>query len=49
MVLRRIEATNIGEYQDRKAGVGLLVSRGKGDGIGYFSEGKPGKEITFEK
>jgi hypothetical protein len=30
--------------------VGVLVSRGKKKGIRgeYFSEGKPGKEITFE-
>jgi hypothetical protein len=30
--------------------VGGLVSRGRGERIGggYFSEGKPGKGITFE-
>jgi hypothetical protein len=27
---------SIGECQDREAGVGGLVSRGKGDGIGGF-------------
>ena len=32
--------SSIGECQDREAGVGGLVSRGKGDGIGRFSEGK---------
>ena len=26
--------------QDREAGMGGLVSRGRGDGIGRFSEGK---------
>jgi hypothetical protein len=31
---------SIGECQDREAGVGGLVSRGRGDGIGEFSEGK---------
>jgi hypothetical protein len=30
---------SIGEYQDREAGVGGLVSRGRGNGIGSF-EGK---------
>jgi hypothetical protein len=30
-----------------EVGVGGLVSRGKGDGMG-FSEGKPGKRATFE-
>jgi hypothetical protein len=31
----------------RGSGSGWVVSRGRGDGIGV-SEGKPGKEITFE-
>ena len=39
---------SVGECQDREAGVGGLVSRGRADGIGGFSEGKPGKRITFE-
>ena len=30
----------IGECQDQEAGVGGLVSRGRADGIGGFSEGK---------
>ena len=38
---------SVGECQDREAGVGGLVSRGKGRGRGT-SEGKPGKGITFE-
>jgi hypothetical protein len=40
--------SSVGECQDREAGVGGLVSRGRGEGIGGFSEGKPGKAITFE-
>jgi hypothetical protein len=40
---------NVGECQGQEAEVGGLVSKGKGD---YrrkgFSEGKPGKGITFE-
>jgi hypothetical protein len=38
------------ECQDREAGVGRLVSRGRGRGKGIFrfSEGKLGKGITFE-
>ena len=31
---------SVGECQDREAGVGELVSRGKVDGIRGFSEGK---------
>lgn len=30
---------NVGECQGREAGVGGLVNRGRGDGIGGFSEG----------
>jgi hypothetical protein len=40
--------SSIGEYQDQEVGVGGLVSRGKGGGDKRFSEGKPGKGITFE-
>lgn len=32
---------SVGEYQDQEAGVGELVSRGRG-------EEKPGKGVTFE-
>ena len=41
---------SVGECQDQEAGVGGLVSRGSGEGIGRrcFLEGKPGKGITFE-
>jgi hypothetical protein len=31
---------SVGECQDREAGVGGLVCRGREDGIGGFSEGK---------
>jgi hypothetical protein len=37
---------SIGEWQGQEAGVGGLVSRGRGDR--GFSEGKPGNGITFE-
>jgi hypothetical protein len=37
------------ECQDREAGVGGWVGeQGKGGGDRRFSEGKPGKGITFE-
>ena len=38
------------EWQGQEVGVGGLVSRGRGEGIegGCFSEGEPGKGITFE-
>jgi hypothetical protein len=41
---------SVGECQGQEVGVGGLVSRGRGKGIGggCFSEGKPGKGITFE-
>ena len=35
---------SVGECQDREAGVGGLVSRGKGDGIGDFQRGNQGRE-----
>jgi hypothetical protein len=38
----------MGECQGQEAGVDGLVSRGRGKGIGDFSEGKQGKGITFE-
>jgi hypothetical protein len=31
---------SIGDWQDQEAGVGGLVSRGKGGGIGGFQRGK---------
>jgi hypothetical protein len=44
--------SNVGECQDQEAGVGGLVSRGRGEGTGdrggCFLEGKPGKGVTFE-
>jgi hypothetical protein len=39
---------SVGECQDREAGMGGLVSRRRGYGIGGFLEGKPGNRITFE-
>jgi hypothetical protein len=37
-----------GECQSQEVGVGELGSRGRGEMIGDFSEGKLGKGITFE-
>jgi hypothetical protein len=45
LVLRRLD---VGECQDREAGVSALVIRGRGDGIRGVLEGIPGKGITFE-
>jgi hypothetical protein len=39
--------TNVSECQDREAGVGRLVSRGRRDGIGGFRVGETGKGIRF--
>ena len=39
---------SVGECQDREAGTGGLVSRGRGNRIRGFSEGKRGKGVTFE-
>ena len=36
--------SSVGECQDREAGVGGLVSRPKGDGIGDFQRGNQGRE-----
>ena len=46
----KAQCSCVGECQAREAGVGGLVSRGRGEHIGDrgFSEGKPGKGITFE-
>ena len=38
---------SVGECQGQEEGVGGLVSRGRGEGIGDF-QGKLGKGITFE-
>jgi hypothetical protein len=37
-----------GECQSQESGMGVLVSRGRGEGDREFSEGKPGKGIKFE-
>jgi hypothetical protein len=39
---------SIGKCLDQEAGVGRLGNRGRGQGIGDFSEGNQGKQITFE-
>jgi hypothetical protein len=39
---------SVGECLGQEAGVGGLVSRGRGRGWGGVSEAKPGKGITFE-
>jgi hypothetical protein len=39
---------SVGECQVQEVGVGWLVSRVRMDGMEEFSEGKSGKEITFE-
>jgi hypothetical protein len=44
----KVRCLSVGECQNREAGVGGLVSRGRRDGIGGYSEGKPGKGIPFE-
>ena len=36
----KAQCLSVGECQDREAGVGGLVSRGRGDGIGGFQRGK---------
>ena len=36
LVLRRLDVPVYGEYQDRKVGVGRLVSRGRGKVVGVF-------------
>jgi hypothetical protein len=44
----KVLCPRIGECQGQESGVGGLVSRRMWEGIGGFSEGKPGKGITFE-
>jgi hypothetical protein len=44
----KVLCPSIGECQGQEAGVGRLVSSGRGKRIGDFSEGKLGKGITFE-
>jgi hypothetical protein len=46
--LAKILCPSIGECQDQEVGVGGLRSRGRGEGLGGFSERKLGKGITFE-
>jgi hypothetical protein len=42
----KVLCPSIGECQGQEAGMGGLVSRGRGDR--GFSEGKPGKGVKFE-
>ena len=44
----KVLCPSVGECQDREAGVGGLVSRGRGNGIWGFSEEKWVKGIKFE-
>jgi hypothetical protein len=44
----KVLCPSIGKCQTREAEVGELGSSGSGEGIGDFSEGKPGKEPIFE-
>ena len=43
----KVLCPNIWECLGQEAGVGGLVSKGSGEGIGGFPKGKPGKGITF--
>jgi hypothetical protein len=42
------QCSSVGEYQDREAGVGGLVSTGRGKGIGGFRRGNEEGVITLE-
>ena len=46
----KILCPSVGECQGQEVGLGGLVSRRKGRSVRgrVFSEGKPGKKITFE-
>ena len=44
----KVLSPDVGECQGQEAGVGWLGNRGRGKGIGRFSEGKIGNGITFE-
>jgi hypothetical protein len=39
---------SVGKCQGQEVGMGGLVEQGEGGGDREFSEGKPGKGITFE-
>ena len=43
----KVLCPSVGEFQGCEAGVGGLVNRVRGGGNRGFSEGKPGKGITF--
>jgi hypothetical protein len=44
----KVLCPSVGECQDQEAGVGGLVSRGRGEGIGDFWRGNLDKGIIFE-
>jgi hypothetical protein len=44
----KAQCPSVEQCQDRKMGVGGLVSRVRGERDRGFPEGKPGKKITFE-
>jgi hypothetical protein len=44
----KAQCPSVGECQDRQARMGRLMSRWRRDGIGWVSESKQGKGITFE-
>ena len=44
----KVLCPSVRECQGQEAGVGGLVSRKRGKGIGSFGVVKPGKGITFE-
>jgi hypothetical protein len=44
----KVLCPSIWECQGQETGLCGLVSSKRGEGTGGFSEGKPGKEITFE-
>jgi hypothetical protein len=46
--LEKAQCSRVVECQDREAGMGGLVSREEEGWNRGFSEGKPGKGITFE-
>lgn len=48
MGLRVLDYPSVGEWQDRKAGVGECVGAGSGGWDKAFQKGRPSKGKTFE-
>jgi hypothetical protein len=46
--LMKARCPSVGKCQDMEAGVGELVSRGRGDGIGDFRTGNEEKEYNLK-